>query len=72
MFTGFELSSSREDVERFLRPLAKGASIPVRVCPRKPQLSVIEPGVDRRLVVMLAVGAFLIFLGTADLAGWLK
>jgi hypothetical protein len=39
-------SSSEEEAERFLGRLTAGATIPVRVSPTKPSLSVIEAGVD--------------------------
>jgi hypothetical protein len=72
MFTGWPLNSTREDVEQFLQPFAKGTRICVHVCPDDPRLSVIEPGVDRRLTLLLSITSFFVFFGIGGLLGWWK
>ncbi len=71
MFSGLGLSTfSRHEVEQFLAPLAKGTRILVRVSPRNPRISVIEPGVDRRLDLSFFVSTFLLSIGFGGLRGW--
>jgi len=47
-------TTSQNDAEHFLEPLKPGARVLIRVCPSTPEVSVIEPGVDRRLWLALA------------------
>ena len=70
MFSGFGLTSSQEDVEQFLLSLAKGARITVRVCPGDPRVSVMAPGVDRRLWLLLFMGSYFILMGLGGVLGW--
>jgi hypothetical protein len=69
MFSGFDFTSSRGDVERFLLPFAKGARIRIRVCPGDPRLSVIEPGIDRRLKLLLFASSYFVLMGLGGLLG---
>jgi len=61
-----------QEAEEFLTPFAVGTVINVRVSPRNPRISVIEPGVDRRVWMTLLVGSMLSFMGIGGLLGWLK
>lgn len=70
MFSGMPLTAPREDVERFLQPFTKGDRIGVHVCPRDPRLSVIQPGVDSRLKLLLFIASFFILMGGGGLLGW--
>lgn len=69
---GFDLKSSRREVERFLEPLQTGAGIAVHVSPRDPRTSVITSGVDRRLVMVICVASCLMLMGVGGLLGWWK
>jgi hypothetical protein len=56
IFSGQSVEAgSGEEAQRFVNHLATGMRIPVRVCPMKPALSVIEPGFDPRWWVPLAL-----------------
>ena len=72
MFSGLGLTSSREKVEEFLVPFAQGTHIAVHVSPRDPRVSVIEPGVDRRLKLMLFGTSYFILIGVGGFLGWWK
>jgi len=70
MFSGEELTTrSREDAERFISQFEAGARITVRVSPSNPRISVVEPGVDRRVWITLFVSAMLIIMGGGGLLG---
>jgi hypothetical protein len=70
-FTDFSLRATREDMERFLEPLQRGARIDVHVYPRNPRVSVIVPGIAH-LKMFLFVTSYVTFLGCGGLLGWWK
>jgi hypothetical protein len=70
MFSGLDFTSSRKDVEEFVLPFVKGSKTRVRVSPRDPRRSVIEPGVDHRLKLMLFVTSYVMLMGLGGLLGW--
>jgi uncharacterized protein DUF3592 len=70
MFSGIPFRSTREDVEQFLEYLPEGERIPVRVCPRDPRVSVILPGIDRNLLLLLFCASYIAFTGSGGLLGW--
>jgi hypothetical protein len=70
MFSGQVLSThSREDAERFISQFEAGARITVRVSPSNPRISVVEPGVDRRVWITLFVSVMFIIMGGGGLLG---
>ena len=54
-----------------IAPFQPGITIRVRVCPAKPGLSVVQPGVDRRVWLALFLWLALLLMGSADLLGYL-
>ena len=69
---GLTLEASRTEVERFLAPLRKGAEIAVHVSPHNPRLSVVVPGIDRRLMIVICVASGLVVMGVGGVFGWWK
>ena len=69
---GLAVEASRTGVERFLAPLHKGAEIAVHVSPHNPRISVVSPGVDRRLVIVICVASGFVVMGVAGVLGWWK
>ena len=72
MFSDFQLSATREEMERFLAPLQQGTRIDVHVCPRNPRVSVILPGINGHLKMYLFVVSYITFMGCGGLLGWWK
>jgi hypothetical protein len=73
MFSGLELTThSRAEAEDFIAPFESGARITIRVSPKNPQVSVIAPGVDRRVWITLFIGSMLVFMGLGGLLGWFR
>lgn len=64
------LANSREAAKQFLDRFEAGMRIPVRVCPTKPALSVIEPGFDPRWWVPLLLALMVVLLGLSVLLEW--
>jgi hypothetical protein len=60
---------SFEEAEQFVRQFEVGMKMPVRVCPSKRRLSVIEPGFDRRLLVAIGFAVWFILVGVSALNG---
>jgi hypothetical protein len=69
---GLALEGSRPEVERFLAPLREGTAIAVHVSPRDPRISVVRPGVDRRIVIVIFVASFFVVMGIGGILGWWK
>ena len=58
-------TNSQADAEGFLERLRPGTRVLIRVCPSRPRLSVIEPGIDRRAWFALAFFVVFTAFGTA-------
>lgn len=63
VFSSVSVTGSRDDAEQLLKLLPVGARIPIRVCPAKPQLSVIKSGCEPAWWLPLAMSLVLIVLG---------
>jgi uncharacterized protein DUF3592 len=63
VFSATSVTGSREDAEELLKQLHVGARIPVRVCPAKSQLCVVQPGFERAWWIPLAFSVAFILGG---------